>query len=72
MSCVLVLESILYLDKILFGCCKQTGVVVFLLRIVKYWYSLESHNRIGFVVVVIIAIVGIIISLALMIFIILF
>lgn len=42
---------------------------MFLLRIVKYQYRLESHNRIGFVVVIVAIVV---ISLALMIFIILF
>lgn len=69
---MLVWESFLYLDKVLFGCCKQTGVNIFLWRIVKCWYSLESHNRIGFVVVIIAIVAIIIISLALMIFIILF
>lgn len=63
--------SSLYLGKVLFGCCKQTGVDVFFLSIVKYWHRLESHNRIGFVVVII-AIVAIIISLAVIILNILF
>lgn len=46
--------------------------MLFLRRIFKCWYSLESHNRIGFVVVIIAIVAIIIINLALMIFIILF